>query len=258
MNFLQQWSSSLDAATSYTFFSECGRALVRSWWSFAATGLVLSCVYIIARLAPAAETFFIGWIMALPVPFVAVLASPLYFPFLLFSASPQRPVYSVFHLVVHGALFYVSVCGILGGLVYAFCAVEQHAVIAMLAILTLITAPYLVWYSFLAPVAAVAYVYEPISRMKKREFWKHVLAVTTGELPFIFLLLVYAAPLAVLIYNLPSLMVRTGMITRQVSQYVLHAASIMYWQLAWVAFIVFYHLRKQRYIVSRQEGESSD
>jgi hypothetical protein len=241
MILLDEWASSWRAATHALFFKQLFRSLYASCMVFAIT------VATVVGFIVGAPLWLKQLVAVPPVPFFAVITSIFYLPALFYAASEQRPAFSYAHMAVRIALFYLLVGGVAATLIYLVLHSASWPVLILSYAAALAAGVWALWYGLLSPVASIACVYAPAAKMKKEAFWAHVYRMMQGEMPFIFLLLVYAMPFGLVIYNLPRVLIQSGCMNAVDADLLGHCASIIYWQCAWIAFIVFYQERKQNY-----------
>ena len=64
--------------------------------------------------------------------------------------------------------------------------------------------------------------------------------MTWHELPFVFGLLACMMPCGMVVYGLPGLLLKKGLITPLWCRPLLHIGSVLYWLLGWGVFMKFY------------------
>jgi hypothetical protein len=243
------WISSLKHVNSAVFRHEVGAVLVdaSSCIAFSMFGLLLGALLSFARLPYI--SFFFHWFFLLPPPLVAMVASPLYVPFLVRSLYKKHK-----HTAAHwlysirwALLMYTAV-----GLAYVICDWiilfgSGALVIGLFSVL--FVGALSMGFKFAAfPIASVAMLFSPMKKRSAQEVWRHAQRMMWCELPSIMFLWTLTIPIGLVGYWFVMFAMRNGLVTSYGAHCIIHALNILCWQLGWVVFMVFYQQRKKRYI----------
>ena len=243
------WMRSAGHAMSASFYISVGRALVRAASCIVISIVVFSGVAFLSCMGIAVLSPILQGCMLLMPPCIAMLASPLYTPFLVRSFVGHDSDTS-FHWGVSlrwtlGSYAIVLGVGALLCLIYREGSIEL--LLAAACCLGVI-APFVLIKLVVFPVAGVAVLFRPMNESSSKKLWKHARTMTWHELPFIIWLLCALMPVSIGSYNLLAWLVCRHYMSSYVAGMIMHGVTMLCWEIGWVAFMVFYQQRKHLYL----------
>jgi hypothetical protein len=177
-----------------------------------------------------------------------MLFSPFYAPFLVQAAQSARQKWEFRWMSVWWSLGVYSIIAAVSFGLYWVYAEGSLELLVVLAVILAALLPFLILAAFALPVAGVAVLFPPMKNAKWRKIWNHSQKMTWAELPFIVCLLSGTVPFSLALYETLGWAVRHQVLTMYSAGLVIHGFTVLFWEIGWLAFMVFYQQRKHLYV----------
>lgn len=243
------WLQSARHAFSLSFYRALFSAIKALSLCIATSLIVFAAVAVLSCMEYSYVSHFLQMLLLLMPPCVAMLASPLYAPFLVRGMS--RIEKEISFSWVSSLWWSLGMYGVLCALVCgSYWLLHEGSVAHILGagVVLGFVAPFILYKALYFPVATVAMLFKPMSGASMKQLWLHARRMTWYELPFLMWLFVMLLPFSVAVFFVLGWCVKSTLITPYAATVLLHGTNMLCWEIGWIAFMVFYQQRKQFYL----------